>query len=419
MIQTIARVALVVVLLVPGAALAREPQEPPNVNTRYTVESVSIAGVSESRVSQALRDDMQKLVGSRYDPDAGEELADRLRHELHDYSVSLKVKRGDQPESVKVVFEANHVRRRRFEVAMAPLLYSTADGFSATLVPGFESHHNYVFVGFTSSADELLERNMGVLFRYEHRKVGTDAVQVGLEYDYFHPSFEPETEHALSFNPQVPGIYRSRENFAPSVSVLPIPDVKLTFGASFQTLEMQYPAPYDQAAHAFTFNAQFRHEARPSRRVRHRVSADYAVRKATATLESDFLYTRQLVSGDYTVGVGRHHVFGFHFQGGHTSGRPPLFERFTIGNTLTLRGWDKFDVGPIGGTRLAYGSVEYRYRPVLIFYDFGTVWDEGQDADVKHSVGFGFAWRNGFFMSLGVPLRFHGVTPVFIAGFRR
>jgi hypothetical protein len=419
MIQTIARSALLAVLLAPGAAFARAPQEPPNVNARYTVESVSIAGVPDSHVSQALRDDMQKLVGSRYDPDATDALADRLRHELHDYSVSVKVKRGDQPESVKVVFDAEHVRKRRFEVAMAPLLYSTADGFSATLVPGFESHHNYFSAGFTSSADELLERNMGVLLRYEHRKVGTDAVQIGLEYDYFHPSFEPETEYALSLNPQVPGIYRSRENFAPSVSVLPIPDVKLTFGASFQTLEMQYPAPYDQAANAFTFSAQFRREVRPSRRVRHRISADYAVRKSNETLESDFIYTRQLVSSDYTVGVGHHHLFGFHFQGGHASGQPPLFERFTIGNTATLRGWDKFDVAPIGGTRLAYGSVEYRYRPVVVFYDFGKVWDEGQQAEVKHSVGFGLAWKNGFFMTLGVPLRYHAVTPVFMVGFRR
>jgi hypothetical protein len=417
--QIIRRTAVLLVLLLPGIALARAPQDETNVNTRYTVESVSIAGVSDSRVSQALRDDMQKLVGSRYDPRTADNLADRLRKELHDYTVAVKVTRGDQAEHVKVIFEARHERKRNFELAMAPLLYSTADAFSVTLTPGFESHHNYFSFGITSSADELLERNAGILLRYEHRKVGTDKVQVGLEYDYFHPTFQPETENALLFNPQVPGIYRTRENFSPSISVLPIPDIKLTFGASFQTVEMQYPAPYDQAANAFTFAAQFRREVRPKPRVRHTIGADYTVRKATSGIESDFIYTRQLVAADYTVAIGRHHVFGGHFQGGHISGQPLLFERFSIGNTMTLRGWDKFDVAPVGGTRLAYGSLEYRYRPFYLFYDFGAVWDPGQDADVKHSVGFGLRWKNGFFMSLGVPLRYEGVTPVFMIGFRR
>jgi len=53
-----------------------------------------------------------------------------------------------------------------------------------------------------------------------------------------------------------------------------------------------------------------------------------------------------------------------------------------------------------------------------VFYDFGTVWDPGQTAELKHSIGFGLAWKNGLFVSLGVPLRFHGVTPAFMFGFR-
>jgi hypothetical protein len=415
----LARLAVVLLILAPGVAPARATQDEPNVNTRYKVESVLITGVDASRVSQALRDDVQKLVGTQYDPDATDKLADRLRQELHHYTIAVKVKRGDQPDHVKVVFEATRVYERNFELAMSPLLYTTTDDFSITLTPGFETHHNYFSFGFTSNADDLLERNLGLLLRYEHRKVGTDMLQVGLEYDYFHPSFEPETESALLVNPQVPGIYRTRENFSPSISFLPIPDIKLTFGASFQTLEMQYPVPHDQTANAFTFAAQFRREIRPTRGVRHAIGADYTVRQATTGIESDFVYTRQLVTADYTASVGPHHQFGGRFEGGHISGQPPLFERFVLGNSMTLRGWDKFDVAPLGGTRLAYGSLEYRYRPFELFYDFGAVWDQGQDPNVRHSVGFGFRWRNGFFMDLGVPLRYHGVTPVFMIGFRR
>jgi hypothetical protein len=419
--HSIARLALVSMLLIPGAAYARVPQSEAtgvNVNTRYDVESVSVAGVDDSKISQSLRDDMQKLVGNKYDPDAADRLAHRLRQELHGYSVDVKVKRGAQPEHVKVEFEAEREHNPAFDVRVSPLLYTTNDGFSGAVVPAFETHHSYFSFGLVSTVDELLERNSGVLLRYEHRKVGTEHLRVGVEYDYFHPSFEPETEAALALAPWVPGIYRTRELFAPSVSVLPIPDIKVTFGASFETLQMQYPTLHDEAANAFTFGVRFRRTVRPHRGLRHEIGADYEVRDATTSLESDLLYTRQWVAGDYTLGVGRQ-SFGFHFQGGHTSGAPPLFERFTIGNATTLRGWDKFDVAPIGGTRLAYGSLTYRYRPFELFYDFGTVWDEGQSADLKHSIGIGLAWKNGFFMSLGIPLRYHSVTPAFMFGFRR
>ncbi len=215
----------------------------------------------------------------------------------------------------------------------------------------------------------------------------------------------------------MPGTYDTREVFAPSISFLPIPDIKLTVGASFQTLAMERPVLHDEAAHAFTFGAQYRRKAGSRPGVRHAIAADYLVREATAELESDFLYTRQFVSADYTLST-RHQDFIFRFQGGHTDGEPPLFDRFTIGNTATLRGWDKFDVAPLGGTRLLYGSLEYRYRPFQLFYDFGKVWDAGHVVEWKHSLGIGLAWKNGFFMSLGVPLKYHDITPVFMIGFR-
>jgi outer membrane translocation and assembly module TamA len=419
MIQRISRLAFVAfLLLVPAAALAQEDQAATNVNSRYQVESVSIVGVAEAKVSQALRDDMQKLVGSKYDPDAAEALAHRLRKELHGYSVTVKAKRGEHDEAVKVVFEAERIHERSFNITMAPFLYSTKDGFSGALVPGGQTHHNYFSVGLVSSADELLERNSGVTLRYEHRKVGTSMVQVGVEYDYFWPSFEDETKAALVLAPLVPGTYDTREVFSPSISFLPIPDIKLTFGASFQTLAMERPVLHNEAAHAFTFGAQYRRKAGSRHGVRHSIAADYLVRQATTELESDFLYTRQFVSGDYTLST-RHQDFMFRFQGGHIDGEPPLFDRFTIGNTATLRGWDKFDVAPLGGTRLLYGSLEYRYRPFQLFYDFGKVWDAGQQAvEWKHSLGIGVAWKNGFFMSLGVPLKYHDITPVFMIGFR-
>jgi outer membrane protein assembly factor BamA len=110
-------------------------------------------------------------------------------------------------------------------------------------------------------------------------------------------------------------------------------------------------------------------------------------------------------------------VFGAHVKAGHINAAAPLFERFSLGNSATLRGWDKFDVAALGGARLAYGSLEYRYRPFQIFYDFGSVWDPGQPATVRHSVGFGLTWKNGFFVSLGFPVRLDDVRPAVMFGF--
>jgi hypothetical protein len=438
---TVLRFALLLILFAPPVAFARAPhaatgaapqsgtasragtdapQSSTNVNSRYEVESASVSGVGQSAISQALHDDMQKLVGNKYDPEAAEHIARRLRGELHGYRISVKVRRGEQAERVKVIFEAERITRYPFDVRVSPLLYTTNDKFSLNLVPGFDTHHNYFSFGFITDANDLLERNTGLMLRYEHRKVGTSVVQVGVEYDYFWPDFQSETETALAFTPIVPGTYDTREVFAPSISLLPIPDLKVTFGASFQTLGMQHPAHVHQAAHAFTFGVQYRKEVRPRRGLRHTVSADYSVRDATRRLESDFLYRRHWVAGDYTLRVARNQ-FAFHFEGGHISGAAPLFDRFSIGSATTLRGWDKFEVAPLGGTRLLYGSLAYRYRPFELFYDFGTVWDPalGQAADWKHSIGIGLAWRSGFFLSLGVPLKYHGVTPAFMFGFRK
>ncbi len=417
MTQRISRFALALLLTIPIVALAQEEQAAPNVNSRYLVESVSIVGIAEAKVSQTLRDDMQKLVGAKYDPEAADQLAHRMRQELHGYSVTVKARRGEHHDAVKVVFEVERFPERSFYIKPAPILYSTKDGFSGVVVPSVETHHNYFSVGLVSSADELLERNSGVMLHYEHRKVGTSMVQVGVEYDYFWPISSPRRKPPWCWPrgfpaPTTPGrsshprcrSCRSRTSGSPSAP-------------ASRRSPWSVRRLHDQAAHAFTFGAQFRRKIGRRHGLRHSIAADYLVREAAETLESDFLYTRQFVGADYTLST-RRQDFMFRFQGGHIDGEPPLFDRFTIGNTATLRGWDKFDVAPLGGTRLLYGSLEYRYEPFQLFYDFGKVWDPGQVVEWKHSVGIGLAWKNGFFMSLGVPLKYHDVTPVFMIGFR-
>jgi outer membrane protein assembly factor BamA len=100
---------------------------------------------------------------------------------------------------------------------------------------------------------------------------------------------------------------------------------------------------------------------------------------------------------------------------GSTSGHAPLFERFALGDTRTLRGWNKFDVNPLGGARVAHASVQYKYRWAGVFYDTGAAWDRGEDAEVRHAAGVVVAvTRSGPYLTVGFPLRNANFYPLFM-----
>ncbi len=420
---------IVLLLLVPQASVAGA-QDPPiaagdqdvNVNSRYVVEDVSFQGIDESAISKSLRADARKLVGQKFDQDAVNRLAERLRKENRGYSVDVKVRRAEKVDHVKVGFHFQTLHRNALYMQASPVVYQSKEGFSAVLGAAFETHHNYVSANWTSTADELLERNEGYRLRYEHRRVGTDLVQLGVQFDRFHPLFKAPTQASLALSPEVPGAYRRRQNFAPSVSVLPVNGVKFTVGLSLQNLDFDVPGARTERAYAFTADAEVQRKVTDEGGYRHAIGVGYSFRKAATALESDFVYTRHLVAGDYTLSRHRH-LFGVHGRLGTIEGTAPLFERFSLGNSFLLRGWDKFDVAPLGGSRLAYGSLEYRYRPFQVFWDFGSVWDAGQTIRVRHSIGIGVVSRDtpvgGWFASVAFPVRLNDVGAVVMFGVRR
>jgi hypothetical protein len=57
-----------------------------------------------------------------------------------------------------------------------------------------------------------------------------------------------------------------------------------------------------------------------------------------------------------------------------------------------------------------------------VFYDTGSVWDQGKPLDVKHSAGIGVSSGLGIFkkgailLAVAFPIRPGRVDPVFIAG---
>ena len=102
---------------------------------------------------------------------------------------------------------------------------------------------------------------------------------------------------------------------------------------------------------------------------------------------------------------------------GGMTGQAPLFERFTLGDSRTLRGWNKYDIAPLGGDRLIYSSVEYRYRGLTLFFDAGSVWDTADQRRFRVSTGFGLH-AGPAFVVVGFPLNTDHVTAITALGLR-
>jgi hypothetical protein len=415
--KTLIAASISLLLFLPAGIMAAEQKPDTNVNSKYDVESVEISGVPQSKISQSLRDDINKLVGKKYDQEAANELAKRLRNQLSDYSITLKVKRGNEANQLRVVFLAERIWWKRFEVQAPDVVYHSKEGFSGALDIPIKFGPNVLSFGIASNSDNLLERYTGWRFSFENHKVGTDRLQVRLDFNTYHEDFNFATKRALESRPEIPELYRARQDFAPSVSVIPFRDLKFSLGASFVRLELSYPESRTATAYAGTAGLQYRHRISSPGGMRQDIKFDYAARASTSVLDSNYIYTRHFVTADYSLSKNKN-LFGAHFMAGVLHGDAPLFERFTLGNSFALRGWNKFDVAPLGGTRLAYGSLEYRYHEFQLFYDVGAVWEREQNARVRHSLGFGLATRDGFFASLAFPVRLHNVTPLFMLGFR-
>src|SRR5579871_1359117 len=77
-----------------------------NVNSRYIIENVRVSGnATPMNISDPLRTDLDRVVGSKYDDSTLKRLADQIRKELRVTDVAVKVSRGSEPDHVIVSFE--------------------------------------------------------------------------------------------------------------------------------------------------------------------------------------------------------------------------------------------------------------------------------------------------------------------------
>jgi Omp85 superfamily domain len=407
--------------LVGGLVLAGTQDADLNVNRRYTVDSVVVAGkgwradVAEptDKMSNGLRKDMMALVGQKLNPGVLDELAGRLKKELSAREVSHHIVRSDVPDHIRVEFE---VRQATLGVTanLTKFLYNSKQGWSGGGMVGFTARQNAILVGLISDGDTLNERFAGINARYENKHLGTDRVGFRFDFESYHQQWNQGTLDALARAPGVTSdAYRTRQTFAPMVTIELAKPLTLEVGAAFELLGSPLESTPDQGANALVTGLRY-HQRLTESNFQEDVSAYYTLRLATRMLNSDFVFASHLAGLHYRVGHGKHR-FSDAVAVGSISGRAPLADRFVAGNSYYLRGWSKYEIDPIGGNRLAHNTVDYRYGPLQVFYDAGAVWDSGQPATLRHAVGIGVR-ESVFTLAVAFPVRSGRVEPVFMMG---
>jgi hypothetical protein len=405
-----------------------------NINAQYTVEAVELDGVSKSQISAALYDDMQSMVGQRLDNNQADKLRDRLASELRtEYRILRRVRRGTQSQHVKVVYRARKIPWLPLRRPESYAVYHSNEGFSALLNMPFTVNWTSLNWKVANTGDELIERYAGWGVGLEARKLGTERVGVKLDYSAYRAQWSAQTLNAVDSSE----IYRLRRTIEPSVAVAFNRNIHITAGSSITELEMQSDMQDSRSAHAATASLRYAKEFESSNAL-HRVDAGYEVRAGTHVLDSDYIYTRHLWDAYYALKTDKNgnpeNVVSFAAQGGFMNGVAPLFERFALGDTRTLRGWNKFDVAPLGGSRVFHASLGYRYKVLQLFYDAGAVWDADQPIRTRQSLGFGIRETVGdrsetpgrclekgdfpgcWFINVGIPIRHARLEPTITVG---
>jgi outer membrane protein assembly factor BamA len=252
--------------------------------------------------------------------------------------------------------------------------------------------------------------------RLETRNAGTERLGLGLEVTTFDATWRSETLAAFASNPSRGRLYERRSTIAPSVTFAITPYARFTAGVSITELEPRDESQLSQSANAYVVSLGYDRRWTTDR-VRHGLDASVGVRAGSESLHSDAVYQRYVANVSYQVRWRHHNELLASGMAGGVTNRAPLFERFTLGDSSTLRGWNKYDIAPIGGDRMAHSSVEYRHRGLAFFLDGGSIWDAGTDSQARFSTGFGYHQQN-VFITVGFPLNTDDVRAVFTAGVR-
>ena len=403
--------------LAAGQGLMRQVAET-NVNQRYMVESVSLGGIELDHVETStlpgtLRDRLKALIGQKCDTTALENLSSEIRRELHFRTVTQHLLKGSTPDRVKVDFDL--VRGdASFEVSVPRLLYTSQEKVTGEVDANIGFRQNHLTLGAISNGDDLIDRFTGMTARFDSAALSAGKLHASLTFEDYHEQWNAATRDA---DDGTLDLYRSRWNVAPQLTFAVGSPVTIAVGASFEQMESQSAAVGSQSANAATLDVHYGRKIGEGT-VQQRIEGKYSLRVATRALGSTYAYARHMISLKYEAKSGRS-TASDEFIAGAIAGQAPFFDRFVLGNSSTLRGWDRFEIDPLGGSRVVHNELTYGYRvgegTVEAFYDVGALWQSDRQALLRHSFGFGY--RQGIFvLATGFPIREGRMEPVFMAG---
>jgi hypothetical protein len=426
-----AHVVFVVARIVDDAELST------NINARYIVEAVEIRGIDEDRISRNLRDELQKLVGRPLDNDEADALADRLEAEQPDYNVGRRVSRG-RDRQLRVIFRFELSEDRLWvprPPARSKLVFHGDQGWSGAvdisasgdgiaIGPSVGGRHQVTFGFAWSNQDDLLEEYAAQRIRFVTRMAGNRRLGLSFELTRFTNDWHDATLEALAANVSIPAAYRKRVTVEPVVTFAPTRYASVTAGVSVSDLDALTDGLPTQSARVATASASFDRTRRSDFEPRgndvierrQRLRAHYDLRAGVDVLDSDFVYRRHAVGVSYAYRYDSNEVL-VHTQYGHLTGDAPLFERFTLGDTATLRGWNKFDLAPAGAVRMMHHSIEYRFHHFAYFVDAGSLWAPGEEIKVRLATGIGLHGEHAF-LTVGFPLNGGRADATFMMGLR-
>jgi len=402
-----------------------------NINSRYTIEDVDLRGVGRDRISKDLRDDLDRLVGERLNNEQIFELINRLKAELPDYDIHHSVSRGHEVGRLRVVFVARRTDRSYwipFFGTPSKIVYQQDQGWSTALNLAMSGNRTLFNAGLVLwNNDDFVEEYSGFRLRFQTREAGTKRLGVAFDFLRYTQDWEPVTLGTLATTPNAPRPYDTRLTVEPAVTVAFARHLTLTAGFSASELDPFVPEIVDppvdpvigplpsQRVNAGMATVAYDGNWKRSSGT-HRLDSSYQWRSASRSLDSDLEYTRHFGHARYQF-EHRQNMFIASFMLGRISGQAPLFERFVLGDSSTLRGWDKYSIAPIGADRLMHQSVEYRFKNFAYFLDSGSVWSEGQARKIRVATGVGFH-ASHFFVTYGVPLNAGDLWGKFILGVR-
>jgi hypothetical protein len=314
-----------------------------------------------------------------------------------------------------VTFEVPRSHEQDVDFNIARFLYDSKTGFTGEGSATTYFHGNAFSFGLVSDGDTQLERFAGIRAGFERRNLWHDRLGVRFSFASYHDQWNAAT---ISSSPDE--IYRTREVYEPEAMLALTSALELDFGVRISRYRLAAPVANTESSNAVVSTLRYHRRwgsdvRKDTEEWRQEVNASYSLESATRVFNSDPSYTKQSAQAHYKVRHG-HSRLELSALVGRIAGLAPLFDRFVLGNASTLRGWNKFDLDPRGGSHVAHGSIEYGYHWFEVFYDTGAIWDRAQDREQKQSLGAGIKTKEGFELAVACPIRSGQATPVFIAG---